>query len=246
MYFEEIGDRKNHTIIMIHGAGLTQSFIRQYSLADSYHLVLPHLYGNGEEASIQYDPDKCVEGILEIVKTLNKDKITIVGFSLGAQLIIPILCKAEQYFDGAILVSPWIRRSETAMISVEKSMKQMASLMKTKWMVSIQAHLVGMNKEQKKIFMEYCQNISEENLINMAKQGVNIEDYNEYRDLTIPILALAGSKENEEVCESVELLEKLNPEYCKAQIIDKHAHDIPFNKSGIFNTLLINFIENKE
>lgn len=246
MYFEEIGDRRNHTIIMLHGAALPLGFVKQYSLASKYHLVLPHLYGNGEEAYETYTPDKCVEGVLDIVKKLEKDKVTLIGFSLGAQLMIPILCKEEHYFDKAVLVSPWVCKSEEALVSVVKSMSQMASLMKIRWVAKLQGQLVGMDQVQKKDFITYCQNTTKENLIAMAECGINIKDYNEYRDLTIPILALAGSKENEEVRESVKLLEKLNPEHCVAKILEKHAHDIPYNKSGLFNSILLDFLGEKE
>lgn len=246
MYFEEIGDRKNHTIIMLHGAGLPLGFVRQYSFAKEYHLVLPHLYGNGEEASEIYTLEQCVEGVLEIVKALGKDKVSLVGFSIGAQLIIPILCKGEVYFDKAVLVSPWICKSEQALNSVVKSMAQMASLMKIKWIARVQGNLVGMNQEQKSRFITYCQNTTKDNLIAMAKQGVNIEEYNEYRDLQLPMLAVAGSKENEEMHESVKLLHKLNPAYCEVKILEKHGHDIPYNKSNIFNNILLDFLRDKK
>lgn len=245
MYFDEMGDRKNHTIIMLHGAGLPLGFSRQYSLATEYHLVLPHLYGNGEEASKDYTLDKCVEGVLDIIKSLGKDKITIVGFSIGAQLIIPILCKGKAYFDKAILISPWVCKSEKALKSVVESMNQMGSLMHIKWVAKLQAQMVGMNQNDKERFITYCKNTTKENLIAMVKQGVNIEDYNEYRDLKIPMLVLAGSKENEEIHASVKLLQKLNPEYCKIQILEKHGHDIPYNKSQLFNTILLDFLNHK-
>ena len=245
MYFDEIGDRQNHTIIMLHGAGLPLGFARQYSLAEEYHLVLPHLYGNGEEAGEDYTLNKCVEGVLEIVKSLEKDKVTIVGFSIGAQLIIPIICKGEAYFDKAILISPWVCKSENALISVVKSTNQMADLMRFKWVARLQARIVGMSLKDKERFINYCQHTTKENLIAMIQQGVNIEDYKEYRDLELPMLVLAGSKENEEMLASVKLLKKLNPQHCRVQILERHGHDIPYNKSGLLNSILVDFLNHK-
>lgn len=245
MYFDEIGNPQNHTIIMLHGAGLPLGFSKQYSLASEYHLVLPHLYGNGEEADKMYTLDECVYGILELVKNLGKDKVTLVGFSLGAQLIIPILCKEETYFDKAVLISPWICKSEKAIKSVVESTNQMGSLMHIKWIAKLQAQMVGMSKTDKERFITYCKNTTKENLIAMVMQGVNIEDYNEYRDLQLPMLLLAGSKENEEIHDSVKLLQKLNPEHCKIQILEKCGHDIPYNRAQQFNTILLDFLKHK-
>lgn len=245
MYFDEIGNPQNHTIIMLHGAGLPLGFSKQYSLASDYHLVLPHLYGNGEEANQKYTFDECVEGILELVKSLGKEKVTIVGFSIGAQLIIPILCKEERYFDKAVLISPWICKSDKAVSAVVESMNQMGTLMHIKWIAKLQAQMLGMSKADKERFITYCKNTTKENLIAMVMQGVNIEDYNEYRDLQVPMLLLAGSKETEEIHASVKLLKKLNPEYCQVQILDKHGHDIPYNKAQQFNAILLDFLKHK-
>ena len=245
MYFDEIGNSQNHTIMMLHGAGLPLGFAKQHSLAEMYHLVLPHLYGNGEEADQIYTLDKCVEGILEIVRSLGKDQITLVGFSLGAQLMIPILCKEEKYFDQAVFISPWICKSEKAIKSVVESMNQMGSLMHIKWVAKLQAQMVGMSKEDRERFITYCQNTTKENLIQMVKQGVNIEEYNAYRDLQLPMLLLAGSKETQEIHDSIKLLKKLNPEHCQIKILDKHGHDIPYHKSQQFNTILLDFLKHK-
>lgn len=241
MYFEEIGDPNKPTIIMLHGAGMPQTFVGQYVLADKYHLILPHLYGNGEEADKSYNREECIEGILEIVKSLNKDKVSIVGFSLGAQLIIPILCTAESYFDKAILISPWVCKSEQGVEEVTKVIKsQMIRAMKIDWFLKIQAKWIGMNKIQRDKFLKYCKATTVENLINMTICGVNIEDHNAYRDIRIPMLALAGSKESKEVLTSIDTLEKLNKNCC-AKIFANFEHDIPYKQPKRFNKIMDKF-----
>ncbi|MEG1636999.1 MAG: alpha/beta hydrolase [Cellulosilyticaceae bacterium] len=241
MYFEEIGDRNNPTIIMIHGAGMPQTFVGQYELENQYHLILPHLYGNGEEANKAYDQQGCIEDIIAIVKELGKDKVSIVGFSLGAQLIIPILCQAELYFERAILVSPWVCKSEQGIEDVIKIVKnQMSRAMKIEWFLKLQAKWIGMDKEQRTKFIAYCEQTTQENLIAMNIEGVNLEDYNEYRDLKIPILALAGAKESKEILTSIEILEKIN-KHCKSQVLNNYAHDIPYKQPQVFNQIIIDF-----
>ncbi|MDA3730974.1 alpha/beta hydrolase [Niameybacter massiliensis] len=242
MYFEEIGDPNKQTIVMLHGAGMPQTFVGQYELADKYHLILPHLYGNGEESNKSYNREECIEGILEIVKGLNKDKVSIVGFSLGAQLIIPILCSAENYFNKAILISPWICKSEQGIEEVTKVIKnQMVRAMKINWFLKIQAKWIGMDKIQREKFLKYCKETTVDNLVNMTLYGVNIEDYNEYRDIKIPMLALAGSKESKEVITSVDTLEKLNKN-CYSRILTNFEHDIPYKQPKHLNEIIDTFL----
>ncbi len=84
MYYEEYGRRDLPTLMMLHGAGLVHSFVHQYTLSDRFHIVIPHLYVGGRESDVLLRPDKTVNGIVKIVKSLGKDKVSLVGFSLGA------------------------------------------------------------------------------------------------------------------------------------------------------------------
>ncbi len=105
MFYEEYGSSELPTIIMLHGGGLVHSFVNQYVLSDRFHLVIPHLYGNGRESHEKFDAIKNVNAIIKIINQIGKTKVSIVGFSIGAQLIIPLLCSNENLFDKAVLVS---------------------------------------------------------------------------------------------------------------------------------------------
>ncbi len=49
IYFDEYGNNENHTLLMLHGAGAVHTFAQQYSFQDKYHLIVPHIYGNGRK-----------------------------------------------------------------------------------------------------------------------------------------------------------------------------------------------------
>ena len=48
MYYDEYGNKNNKIIVFLHGAYFVHSFGRQYTLAEKYHLVVPHITGFGK------------------------------------------------------------------------------------------------------------------------------------------------------------------------------------------------------
>ena len=85
--FDEYGNRNNPTILLLHGAGALDTFTRQYCFANKYHLVVPHLPGAGENAHIPYLPAETISLLHELIKSLHKENIGVVGHSLGAQIV---------------------------------------------------------------------------------------------------------------------------------------------------------------
>ena len=55
MYVEEYGKENRSVIVMLHGANFVHCFGRQYSLAEKYHIVVPHIMGFGNETDRVFD-----------------------------------------------------------------------------------------------------------------------------------------------------------------------------------------------
>ena len=107
MKIEEFGTENHKTIVMLHGANFVHSFGRQYQLAKTYHIIVPHIMGFGAEAYRVFDTETCVKELASYIETLG-NKVTLIGFSLGAQLAFKLVSEYEYLFDSAILVSPWL------------------------------------------------------------------------------------------------------------------------------------------
>ena len=83
--YDEYGNRENPTILMLHGAGALDTFSRQYCFSEKYHLVVPHLPGAGKAADQVYEPEKTKQALYTLIAGLNKEKIGLIGHSLGGQ-----------------------------------------------------------------------------------------------------------------------------------------------------------------
>ena len=104
IYFDEYGDRKNQTIVLLHGAMAVDTFSQQYQALNNYHLIVPHLFGAGA-VEITYEPNKLKLEILELIKSLNKPNVAIMGHSIGAQLAVMLVAENPNLFSSAVFLS---------------------------------------------------------------------------------------------------------------------------------------------
>ena len=79
LHYDEYGNRNNPTILLLHGAGALDTFCNQYCFSEQYHLIVPHLHGAGKSADIVYDPDVMKQELFEVIDSLHKKKIGIIG-----------------------------------------------------------------------------------------------------------------------------------------------------------------------
>lgn len=63
MYYDEYGSRELPTVILLHGAFFVDTYARQYSLQDRFHLVVPHIMGFGKAAGETFDTEEATRSL---------------------------------------------------------------------------------------------------------------------------------------------------------------------------------------
>jgi hypothetical protein len=234
----ELGKEHNSTIVMLHGANFVHSFGRQYSLADRFHIIIPHIMGFGEEADRVFDAEICTNEIADFISELDQ-KVLLVGFSLGAQLAFKLISEHSELFYSAIIVSPWLNKTA---VSIKKALKinekQLLSL-KKKWLCNCIGFMNGLPREARREFIGWMQKVKAETIHNSVDNGITFESEPQFVNVPFPIIALAGEKEQKEIIDSVKKMAEMNP-YCRYEIWKKAAHNIPPVFAKAFNTLILN------
>ena len=108
IYYDEYGNRENPTILMLHGAGALDTFSRRYCFSEKYHLVVPHLPGAGKAADQVYEPEKTKQALYTLIAGLNKEKIGLIGHSLGGQIAVMLASEHPELFSFAVFLSAWV------------------------------------------------------------------------------------------------------------------------------------------
>ncbi len=225
MKVEEYGKENKKTIVMLHGAHFVHAFGRQYSLSKSYHIVVPHIMGFGDNTDKVFKTDECIKELADYIKTLNK-KVMLVGFSLGAQLAFKLVAEYEELFESAIIVSPWLIKKDDMLSEIaELNIKQLKQL-KNKFICNFIGMMNGLPPKQRKEFVAQMQNVKEETVHNIVYNGITLKSVPMFENISIPVMALAGEKEQKEVQDSVRKMAEINKN-CKCEIWSKAGHNIP-------------------
>lgn len=235
MYFEEYGTRTNPTIVMLHGAFFADSFLKQYSLCENYHLIVPHIMGFGKAAAETFTAEGTTTELLEFIERYAP--VYLVGFSLGAQLAFRLVSKRPELFRKAVIISPWLVQKEQISEEMINGNLKMLSGLKNKFYCGIIGLSMGLSGQKRAELIASMQLVSEETVRNSVDNKISFESCPEFATSPVPILAFAGKKESEAIVDSVKQMAKAN-ERCTCELWEGAKHDIPTLHSKQLNEKL--------
>lgn len=240
MYYEKYGDSGSPVIMFLHGTNFVHCFSKQCDkLSKDYQAIVPHIPGFGRNSDVTFSADLAVEQIAEFAASFGK-KITLVGFSLGAQLCLPLLCRYEELFNGAMLISPWLIKDSA---EIEKAMKQQSDsekLSKSNLKIGLDSLVMGLDKGERQEHAEFCKNVTMKSILASIDNGILLADYPQYGELKMPLMAICGIKEITDVRKSVRALAQQNHN-CTYDMWDGAAHNIPFKYAARLNKTIAEF-----
>ncbi len=236
MYVEEYGKDNKSVIVMLHGANFVHCFGRQYSLAEKYHVVVPHIMGFGNEAERAFDAEICIQELAAYIRSFE-NKVLLTGFSLGAQLAFKLISEHPELFYAAIIVSPWLNKEEPELSEVLRMNEKQFYSLKKKWLCNIIGMMNGLPLVQRKEFVRQMQQVKIETITNSVDNGITFDSVPGFENVDFPVIALAGGKEQQSVLDSVKRMAETNNN-CRYEIWEKAAHNIPPVFSTRFNKLI--------
>ncbi|MCM1024132.1 MAG: alpha/beta hydrolase [Prevotella sp.] len=241
IYYEKYGYDTSPVILCLHGLNFVHSFSKQYDqLSKNYCLLIPHLPGFGRNSGTTFSTELAVSQIAEFAESLGK-KVTLMGFSLGAQLCLPLICDHGELFNGAVMVSPWLIKDDAG---IEKAMRQQSDnekMSKNNLKIGLDSFVMGLDKGERQEHAEYCKNVSMNSILAAIDNGLLLDNYPSYDGVDMPLLAVCGIKEPLDIRKSVRDLARRNPN-CEYDMWDGAAHNIPFKFAPRFNKTVEEFM----
>lgn len=241
LYYDEYGNRENPTILLLHGAAAVDTFCRQYCFSEKYHLIVPHLPGAGRAAASAYDPESVKKELFELIDNLHKDKIGVIGHSLGGQLAIMLVCERPWQFHFAIFLSAWVNPKPSTIKTYCAMAGMSAKMLHIGWLVRFQGKYWHYTKEQAAFMAEYSKKITPKVYSSFFANTLKLSSLPSYQSIDLPMLAICGSKEIKDMKTSLSLLGQ-NP-HCQTMILPKSSHDFPMRNSKELNTVLEHFLK---
>ena len=192
--------------------------------------------GFGDHTEQIFRTKECVAELADFIKSLNC-KVSLVGFSLGAQLAFQLVSEYEELFESAIIVSPWLIKSEPLLAEAAGINKAQLKQLKNRIKCTLIGMMNGLPPKACKEFVRQMQNVSEETVHNAVYNGITFESVPSFADVKIPVVAIAGEKEQSEIHSSIRQMAKIN-QNCRFEIWEKAGHNIPPLFAKRFNNLI--------
>lgn len=240
MYFDEYGNSEKATIVFLHGAALTDTFSNQYIFKQDYHLVVPHLYGSGREVEERYEPQKTIAALVDLIRSLNKKPVILVGHSLGGELAVALVSQYPELFERAVFLSPWVCATQKSIDRFVRLGIWTQRTSRLSGLLRLQAKYWHLSKVQEDFLVDYTKKITPEQYVAWFKDRIFLDEQANYAKVKIPMLAVCGEKEFSEIKTSVVELGNRNQK-CQTLFLKGGRHDFPLRMPAVLNPLLSEF-----
>lgn len=240
IHFDEYGNRQNPTILLLHGAGALDTFCRQYCFSEKYHLVVPHLCGAGKAADKVYEPEALKQELFHLIEDLHKEKIGVIGHSLGGQMAVMLVSERPELFCSAVFLSAWVNPTPSTVKMYCSLAGISAAMLHWKWLIQFQGKYWNYTASQIDIMAEYTKQITPQVYRSFFANTLDLSKLSSYQSVRLPMLAVCGSREVKDMKTSLQLLAQ-NPN-CRTLILPKASHDFPMRNAGALNPILEDFL----
>ena len=92
-------------LLFVHGWLMSRRvWALQSSLADTFRMITLDLRGHGADGSGVFTYEGCCEDIARLISCLQLDRVVLVGWSMGAQIVLRAHCQLAEKIAGLVLV----------------------------------------------------------------------------------------------------------------------------------------------
>lgn len=245
--YEEYGDKNGPLIIFLHGGGVSSwMWDKQVQYFTNSHCVTVDLPEHGlNNRAGKFSIDESSYKIIDLIEKLaNGKRVTVVGFSLGSQVLIRMLCNKPNLIDYAMINSALVRPTR----AVEKLLNPLLTLsfplINNRTFSKLQAKILYIGEEHfEKYYEESCQ-MERQTLVRVLKENMSFEIPEGFSKANAKIVVTVGSKEKAIMQKSAHDLVNHN-QNCTGIIISGVGHGAPLAQPDLFNQIMEKWMNNE-
>jgi len=248
LHYREYGDKDASLIVFLHGGGVSSwMWDKQVQYLTNYHCVTVDLPEQGQstqedEFSIEHSAFRIIELINELA---NGKGVAVIGFSLGAQVLVQMLSYRTDLINYAIINSALVKPSRLGEKVISPLIRLTFPLIKNKTFSKLQAKTLFIGEEYfEKYYNESCQ-MERNTLVRILKENMSFEIPAGFSEAKGKILVTLGEKEKAIMKKSASEIVNCN-ENCTGVIISGIGHGVPLSKPDLFNQIIEKWINGEE
>jgi len=244
LHYGEYGDPKGDLIMFLHGGGVSGwMWDKQVQYFTNFHCVVPDLPQQG--LSKQHHPftiHNSAEQLITLIEEKAKGKkVIVIGFSLGAQIIVQMLGMKSNLIDIAIINSALVRPSPTLKKWIRPSIKLTFPLARNRVFSKLQAKMLYISEHYfDQYYAEIC-DMKLDTLVQILEENMTFALPAGFKNASGKILITVGQKEKAIMKASAKDIVQSNLN-CTGVIIPAIGHGVSLAQPELFNKLVEEWI----
>lgn len=246
LHYEEYGNKDASLIVFLHGGGVSGwMWDQQIKHLTNYHCVNIDLPGQGHNKHINlFSIEQSADTINELISKLADGKtVKVIGFSLGAQVLIQMLSNDSHLIDYAIINSALVRPSKFGAKLIDPLIRLTFPLIKNRTFSKLQAKTLYINEKYFENYYNETYQMKRETLVSILKENMLFKIPSGFSKSKAKILVTVGEKEKGVMKKSLQKILNFNKD-CTGIIIPKTGHGAPLSKPVLFNQIIDEWINN--
>ncbi|KAB8135775.1 alpha/beta hydrolase [Gracilibacillus oryzae] len=241
----EYGDKSAPVIIFIHGGGVSGwMWDQQVAYFSSYHCIVPDLPEHGRADNNEpFSIRTSAENLISLIKEkANGKKVYVIGFSLGAQVLIQMLSIKPDLVEAAIINSALVRPNRAMTMWMTPLIKLSYPLIKWRSFSKLQARTLYISDSYFEKYYKESRQIKRETLLRVLMENMSFPIPDTFCKVRARILITVGQKENNMMKKSAIDLVKANPN-CTGIVLENAGHGVSLANPVFFNNLAESWLE---
>lgn len=247
LYYQESGDKNAPLIFFLHGGGVSSwMWDRQVQYFSGNHCVTVDLPEHGKSNHNEvFSIDDSARKIIALIEQIKNGKsITVVGFSLGAQVFIKMVSMQTDLIDYAIINSALVKPMRMGQMFIGPLIGLSFPLMKNKTFAKLQAKTLYIGKEHFEIYYNESSQIKQHTLVRVLNENMSFEIPDEFSKANAKILVTVGEKEKSVMKKSAMEIVNMNSN-CTGVMISAIGHGVSLAAPDLFNRLIEKWLSNE-
>lgn len=239
LYVDESGTPGAPGIVFLHGAGAgSWMWWKQIEALADFHCLNVDLPGHGKSNHI---PWGSLADTSDQIAALIRERATngrahIVGLSLGGYITLVLL---ERHADvvNHVVMSGVTAEPIPNRALLNPQLWLMFTLIKRRWFVNMQARAMQVPPEKQSAFTENLMTMSTEAYRRIAEEVVEFHVPATLRQVDVPTLVTAGSRESKIIVQAVDAIAKIMP-HAQGRLAPGMGHGWNVEAPDLFNAMV--------
>lgn len=237
LHFEEHGNSNDPLMVFLHGGGVSGwMWDKQVQYFSQCYCMTVDLPGHGRSSiEEKFSIVSAAEQVIDLVEAkANGKRIIVIGFSLGAQVLVQMLSMKPDLVDDAMIHSAAVRPNVLATQLIAPVLRATFPLVKNKTFSKWQAKALFIREADFERYYEDSLQLKRDTLTEVLKENMSFQIPKGFFQARGNILVSVGENELTSMHKSANDL-VMNNHRCQGVIFAGIGHGMPLSHPDLFN-----------